>query len=51
MRELIQSEEAAFATDLVKLYIPRVHDTRLNMATGKAARDEIRSYLQEKKLV
>lgn len=49
MHRFTSSEEAAFATELVKLDNPRVHDARLNVATGKAGRDEIRSYLQEKK--
>ncbi|KAI1006272.1 hypothetical protein K3495_g1947 [Podosphaera aphanis] len=49
MRELTPAEKNAFATDLVKLYNPRVQDARLNVATRKAARDVIHSYLQEKK--
>ena len=49
VRELTSSEEAAFATDLVKLYNPKVQNARINVATGKAARDEIRLYLQERK--
>ena len=47
--ELTLSEEAALATDLVKIQNPRIQNARLNVANGKAARDEIRSYLQEKK--
>ncbi|CAD6502900.1 BgTH12-02574 [Blumeria graminis f. sp. triticale] len=49
VRELTPSEESSFAADLVKLYNPRVQNARMNVATGKASRDEIRSYLQERK--
>ena len=49
IRELTPTEESAFASDIVKIYNPGTQYARLNVANGKSARDEIRSYLQEKK--
>ncbi|KAI1005704.1 hypothetical protein K3495_g2513 [Podosphaera aphanis] len=49
IREATPTEETAFALDIAKINFPKVEHSRLEVATGKAARDEIRSYLQEKK--
>ncbi|KAI1000484.1 hypothetical protein K3495_g7710 [Podosphaera aphanis] len=49
IRELTRAEEIAFASDIVNIYSPKTQYARLNVANGKAARDEIRSYLQEEK--
>ncbi|RKF63712.1 hypothetical protein OnM2_023036 [Erysiphe neolycopersici] len=39
--ELTPTEETAFASDLFKLYSPKVQNAHLNVASRRAARDEM----------